>query len=71
MTLTDEDKARLTLGWQRRSTEDRSAVMVWLNEQIVDLETGRRSPPECFEGTVEECVASMKAERDFYESLAL
>ena len=68
--MTAEDEAQLTLGWQSTPPEDRAAFMAWLNEQIADLETGRRTPPECFEGTVEECVASMKAKRDFYESLA-
>lgn len=69
MELTQEDKDRLTRLWNDKSETERAEYMVWLGNTIMALESGARFLPNNSAGSRAECIESMKAEREFYETL--
>jgi hypothetical protein len=67
MELTQEQKDSLLKAWTAMSETERAEYMVWLGNTITTLESGggMLSP----HGNRAECIESMKAEREFYETL--
>jgi len=51
--------------WAATSREDRGRFFAWVESEIERLRAGGQVP-DCFEGTPEEMIASLQAERDRY-----